>query len=71
MPDPKEDLRSTQESIKRDADRLQSLEARKTALDPEDEQVEELSGQAERVASSLRTKSVAERELAEQVRESD
>ena len=71
MPDPKEDLRSTQESIKRDADRLQSLEARKTALDPEDEQVEELSGQVERVASSLRNKSVAEHELAEQVRESN
>jgi hypothetical protein len=67
MADQHDDLRATEESLRRDADRLSALEQKKTSLDPEDEQVPELSEQAERVASEARDKAVAERDLADRV----
>jgi hypothetical protein len=67
MPDSEEDLRSTENSILRDAAQLKALESRKAELDPEDERVPELSFEAERIASAMRDKAVAERDLAEQI----
>ena len=67
MTDPEEDLRSTAESIKRDAARVHELESEKIALDPADPKVVELSDQVERIAAGLRDKAVAERELSEEI----
>jgi hypothetical protein len=67
MPDDEEDLRSTENSIIRDAARVKALEGRKAQLDPEDERVPELSAEVERVATGMRVKAVAERDIAEQI----
>ena len=68
MSNPRDDLRSTEESIRRDADRVKELEDQKSALDPADPRVEQLSVQIERLAGGLRGKAAAERELSEQVK---
>jgi predicted phage gp36 major capsid-like protein len=65
MDDPRDDLRATQESIRKDTDRLKDLEDQKASLDPGDERVAELSDQAERLSKELRDKTAAERDLAE------
>jgi predicted nuclease with TOPRIM domain len=65
MPDPRDDLRATEESIRNDTDRLKELEEQKASLDPGDERVPELSEQVERLSNDLRNKSAAERDLAE------
>ena len=65
MDDPRDDLRATQESIRKDTDRLKALEDQKASLDPGDERVPELSDQAERLSKELRDKTAAERDLAE------
>jgi hypothetical protein len=65
MPDQRDDLRATEESILNDTDQLKDLEEEKSSLDPEDERVSDLSTQAERVSNELRDKAGAERELAE------
>jgi hypothetical protein len=70
MADQQEDLRSTEDSIRKDADHLKTLEDRKAALEPDDERVAELSEQAERVSVELREKATAERELAEDIQAS-
>jgi hypothetical protein len=67
MSDPREDLRSTEDSIRRDAERVKSLEDEKAALDPEDPRVAELSKQIERVTAGLQDKGAAERELSEEI----
>ena len=67
MTDHKEDLRSTAESIRRDAQRVQDLESEKIALDPADPKVVQLSHQVERIAAGLRDKAVAEREISQEI----
>jgi hypothetical protein len=67
MPDLEQDLRATEESILRDADRLTALESSKAELDPEDGRVGELSTQVEETATRLQRKARAERELADRI----
>jgi len=69
--DPRQDLRSTEESIERDATRVLRLEEEKMKLDPADSRVDEISVQVERVAVSLETKSRAEREISEEIKHSE
>ena len=70
MPDPIEDLRSTEESIKEDAEAVQVMEGDKSELDPTDPRVGELSDQIKRKTSDLDAKAAAEQDLAEEVRRS-
>ena len=67
MPDPREDLRATEELIRHDAEHGQSLEEEKQALDPMDPQIAHLSAQVERLTAGLKDKAVAERELSDEV----
>jgi predicted RNase H-like nuclease (RuvC/YqgF family) len=67
MPDPREDLRATEESIRHDAEHVKSLEEEKEALDPTDPQIAHLSEQVERLTARLKDKAVAERELSHEV----
>jgi hypothetical protein len=67
MPDPREDLRATEESIRRDAEHVKTLEEEKAALDPTDPRVLHLSEQVERVTARLQDKATAERELSEEI----
>ena len=69
MSNPRDDLRSTEESIRLDAKRMQVLEEHKAALDPADPRVERLSVEIERLANALQGKAAAERELALEIRE--
>jgi chromosome segregation ATPase len=71
MSDLHEDLRSTEDSIRHDADRLKNLEDEKAATDPADPRITELSEQAERLAASLHDTATAERELSEQIQAAD
>jgi hypothetical protein len=68
MTDAERDLQSTEASIRRDAQRIDALEAEKSELDPDDPRVASLSDQVERVAGGLEDKSVAERELSGEIR---
>jgi hypothetical protein len=70
MPDPREDLRATADSIIDDADRLRALEVEKNALDPADPRVDELSEKAVRVVDRLGDKAAAELELSEGIGDS-
>jgi hypothetical protein len=56
MSDLHEDLRSTEESIRRDAQRITALEDRKSALDSGDDRIPEPSEQVVRVANDLSEK---------------
>jgi len=67
MPDPRDDLRSTAESIRRDADQVRALEEEKLDLDPTDPKVVRLSERIERLTGGLHAKAAAERELGEQI----
>lgn len=67
MSDLHEDLRSTEDSIRHDADRLKNLEDEKAATDPADPRITELSEEAERLAAGLHDKATAERELSERI----
>ncbi len=69
MPDPEADLRSTSESIQDDATRLKGLEEQKSALDPSDPLVVELSRQVETLVRTISTKARAETELSEEIQE--
>jgi hypothetical protein len=71
MPNPRDDLRATEESIRRDADHVKRLEEEKAALDPADPRIAGLSQQVERVANALQDKAVAEREISEELRATD
>ena len=70
MSDPEDDLRSTEESIRRDAEQVDRLEGEKASLDPSDPRVEMLSERVEGVAAGLAGKTVAERELSHEIQES-
>ena len=71
MSDLHEDLRSTEDSIRHDADRLKDLEDEKAATDPDDPQIRQLSEEAEHVAARLHDKTTAERELTERIQAGD
>ena len=67
MPDARDDLRATSDSILSDTDRLARLEAQKQRLDPADPEVLALSVEIEELSVRLQRKAVAERELAEEI----
>lgn len=67
MSNPEDDLRSTEESIRRDAKRVEELETLKASLEPTDPLVERLSEQIERLATRLQGKAAAERELVDEL----
>lgn len=67
MSSPQDDLRSTEDSIRRDAELVKTLEDQKAALDPADPRVEQLSIRIERVAIGLQGKTAAERELSREI----
>ena len=66
MPSPSDDLRSTIEAIRDDAEEIEDLEEKKAELDPGDPRMVTLSDQVERVATDLKDLTAAERELAEE-----
>jgi len=70
MPSPEEDLRSTIEAIHHDAEQVQDMEEEKANLDPSDPRVATLSEQVTRVATELKDKAMAERELVEETQAS-
>jgi hypothetical protein len=67
MPQPRDDIRSTAESIRRDAEQVKALEDEKAGLDPEDPRVDVLSERIEHVIADMQAKAVAERELSEEL----
>ena len=67
MPDLEGELRATSEDIAADAAKIKALEEKKATLDPDDPHIHELSVESERLARQLMTKTVAERELAEEI----
>lgn len=67
MPDLRQDLRATEESIRRDAERMKTLEKQKRQLDLTDPRRIRLSEQVQRLAAGLQDKAVAEPELAEKI----
>jgi hypothetical protein len=58
-----QDLRATAEAIRSDATRLAELENAKLGLEPDDPRVDQMSVEAQRLASGIKDKSEAEREL--------
>jgi hypothetical protein len=67
----RDDLKATAESIVTDAERLKEIELRKLDLEPsEDEEVMELATEAEQLAEDISDKARAEKELADEVAES-
>ena len=71
MPDLQGDLRATAEDIAADAAELKAVEEEKASLDAEDPRVQELSAKGERLARQLVPKTVAERELTEEIADGD
>jgi hypothetical protein len=71
MGDQQDDLRATEESVRRDAERVKTLEEEKAALDPLDPRVDDLSEQVVRVTAGIHDKAIAERELSEEIRPTD
>jgi hypothetical protein len=67
MPDPIEDLRSTEESILEDAESVLAMERDKSELDPTDPRVGELSDRIKRKTTELDAKAAAEHDLVEEV----
>ncbi|HET9456114.1 MAG TPA: hypothetical protein VFO78_02140 [Candidatus Limnocylindrales bacterium] len=69
MSDARDDLRATSESIRHDAERLAALEAEKSAIDPENPRVLELSREIEELTRRLAHEATAERELSEEIQD--
>jgi hypothetical protein len=67
MPDPIEDLRSTEESILEDAETVLAMEREKSELDPKDPRVGELSDRIKDKTTELDAKATAEQDLSEEV----
>jgi hypothetical protein len=68
MPDPIEDLRSTQESILEDAETVLAMEREKSELDPPDPRVGEISDRIKDKTTELNSKAAAEQELSAEIR---
>jgi methyl-accepting chemotaxis protein len=60
-----EDLHATSEAIRSDAEKLAELEDIKLGMDKADPRVNHVSEQAEELASEIKQKSEAERELSD------
>ena len=67
MTDVEGDLRATVDDVHEDARRLADIEAEKARLAADDPRMLELSEEAERLGRALMRKTVAQRELAEEV----
>ena len=67
MPDPIEDLRSTEEAILEDAESVLAMERDKSELDPTDPRVGDLSDRIKRKTSELDAKAAAEQDLVDEV----
>lgn len=65
MPDLEQDLRATEEDIAADSMRLAAIEREKAGLEPDDPRLTELSVEGERLARQIVPKTVAERDIAE------
>jgi hypothetical protein len=68
LSDPVEDLNATREDVISDAGRLVEIKREKGRLVPKDPRVRKLSNEAEQIAHRIRSKTVAERELADAIR---
>ena len=69
MPDLESDLRATAEDIAADAAELKAVEEEKATLEAEDPRVQELSATGERLARQLVPKTVADREITDEIAE--
>jgi hypothetical protein len=67
MPDPIEDLRSTEESIQEDAETVLVMEREKSELDPTDQRVGELSDRIKHKTTELDAKAAAEQDLSAEI----
>ena len=66
-PNKEQDLHATEDSIRADLFRLATVEAKKTALDPTDPELDRLSDEAVKLAEGLARKARAERQLGEEL----
>ncbi len=64
MSDLESDLKTTAESVRADAARLEAIEVEKLQLDPSDPEMLALSHEAESLARRILPETVAQRELA-------
>ena len=67
MSDLEQDLRATAEDIAADSSRLAALEREKARLEPDDPQLTELSAESERLARQILPKTVAERDITDEL----
>jgi hypothetical protein len=67
MPDLEQDLRATEEDIAADSMRLAALEREKAGLDGDDPRLIELSAEGERLARQILPKTVAERDIVDEL----
>ncbi|HEV8403625.1 MAG TPA: hypothetical protein VGQ31_11380 [Candidatus Limnocylindrales bacterium] len=65
MFDQEQDLRATEEDIAADSMRLAAIERQKAGLEPDDPRLTELSVEGERLARQIVPKTVAERDIVE------
>ena len=65
--DLEQDLRATEEDIAADSARLTGIEREKAGLAPDDPRLAELSAEGERLARRMVPKTVAERDIAEEL----
>jgi hypothetical protein len=71
MPDLEQDLRATEEDIAADSMRLAALEHEKADLDGGDPRLAELSAEGERLARRIVPKTVAERDIVDELADSE
>ena len=67
MPDVESDLRATAEDIAADAAELLAIEQEKATLDVADPRLQELSAESERLAREIVPKTIAEREITDEI----
>jgi hypothetical protein len=67
MPDLEQDLRATEEAIVADSSRLAALEREKATLESDDPRLTELSREVERLARQIVPKTVAERDIVDEL----
>jgi len=66
MPDPGHELTALEDSIRRDAERVEELERQKAGLDPAHPHVADASRKVEQIAAELKEKAAAERQLSDE-----
>jgi hypothetical protein len=67
--DPQQDLRATELSIQKDAERVKTLEEEKSELDPADPRVEQISERVVDLTAGLQAKAAAEHEISKEIQE--